>query len=87
MLQNKFFGETVTVSGLFTGTDIFEQAAGAAAGRKYDRVLIPDTMLKNDTELFLDDMTREELSEKLGLPVTAVRADGESFVRAVLAAD
>ena len=87
VLQNKFFGETVTVSGLFTGTDIFEQAAGAAAGRKYDRVLIPDTMLKNDTELFLDDMTREELSEKLGLPVTAVRADGESFVRAVLAAD
>ncbi|MGI6110243.1 MAG: DUF512 domain-containing protein [Eubacteriaceae bacterium] len=84
VLKNRFFGETVTVSGLFAGKDVLEQAKEQIRQERPDRILIPDTMLKNDTEMFLDDMTVTQISEELGLPVTVVRADGEHFVRAVL---
>ena len=78
---NHFFGETVTVSGLLTGTDLVDQLAGEDLG---DELLFPETMLKADEDIFLDDMTPAVLSRKLGVPVRPCRGDGASFVRAVL---
>ena len=78
---NHFFGETVTVSGLLTGTDLVAQLAGEDLG---DELLFPETMLKADEDIFLDDMTPKTLSQKLGVPVRACRGEGSAFVRAVL---
>lgn len=78
---NHFFGETVTVSGLLTGTDVSEQLGGEDLG---DELLYPETMLKADEDLFLDDMTPSELSRRLGVPVRACRGEGGAFVRSVL---
>lgn len=83
-IVNHFFGETVTVSGLLTGKDVSEQLAGEDLG---DELLYPETMLKADEEIFLDDMTPTELSRRLGVPVRACRGEGGSFVRAVLGVD
>ncbi|MDE5722218.1 MAG: DUF512 domain-containing protein [Clostridia bacterium] len=60
---NKFFGSTVTCTGLLTGGDILE----ALENRKdsYDAAVIPANTLKEFEQIFLDDMTVKELKKKL----------------------
>ena len=79
---NRFFGETITVSGLITGRDLIEQLKGRALG---ERLLIPDSMLRAGERIFLDDVTVEQVEEALGVPVTALPADsGFDLVDAIL---
>ena len=78
---NRFFGESITVSGLLTGKDMYEQLKGNELG---DALLIPQNTLKADEDIFLDDMTPSELSEKLGVPVLSTADGGAGFIRAVL---
>ena len=68
-IKNEFFGESITVSGLLTGGDIINQLKDKDLG---DEILIPENMLRADTEVFLDDVTVTELSEKLGVKVRVV---------------
>lgn len=56
---NKFFGERVNVSGLLTGGDIIN-ALKSIGGRR-DKILIPATALKSGEEIFLDDVTLDDL--------------------------
>ena len=78
---NRFFGETITVSGLLTGKDISEQLAGCDLG---DLLLFPGNALRSDGDLFLDDMSPEELSERLKTPVAPSRDSGEGFICDIL---
>ena len=78
---NRFFGETITVSGLLTGKDISEQLAGCDLG---DLLLFPGNALRADGDLFLDDMSPEELSERLKTPVAPSRDSGEGFICDIL---
>lgn len=64
-VENNFFGEEITVSGLLTGQDISRQLKGRELG---DFVVIPGNALR-DAEVFLDDMTILDLERELGLPV------------------
>ena len=81
-MVNRFFGETITVSGLITGRDLIEQLKGRALG---ERLLIPDSMLRAGERIFLDDVTVEQVEEALGVPVTALPADsGFDLVDAIL---
>lgn len=78
---NHFFGESITVSGLLTGKDMTEQLEGKTLG---DELLIPCNTLKADEDIFLDDMTLEELSERLGVPVVPSSDAGDGFIRSLL---
>lgn len=78
---NHFFGESVTVAGLLTGKDMSEQLAGKELG---DVLFFPENTLRAGEDIFLDDMTPEELSTKLGVPVMPGRNDGGEFVREML---
>ena len=80
-IVNNFFGESVTVAGLLTGGDVIDQLLGKDLG---DELLFPSVMLRADGDVFLDDMTPDELGEKLGVPVRAVESDGAKFIAAVL---
>lgn len=79
-IRNDFFGEMITVSGLVTGQDLKKQLAGRELG---ECLLIPCNMLRAGENVFLDDVTVEELEEELGVPVEVVDEDGASLVRAV----
>ena len=70
---NRFFGETITVAGLLTGRDLIDQLKGKDLGK---RLLISETMLRHGETVFLDDVTVEELSAALGVPVIPVPQDG-----------
>ena len=79
-VKNDFFGGTVNVTGLLTGQDILKNLKGRALG---DQVLLATNMLRAGEDVFLDDMTLEQLSKELGTPCLRVGPTGEALVRAV----
>jgi len=78
---NNFFGEHVTVTGLLTGKDVIAQLKGKELG---DELLISSSMLRAGEEVFLDDVTLEELSKVLKIKVTPVMNSGIDFVENIL---
>lgn len=80
-IRNEFFGETITVSGLITGQDLIRQLSGRDLGEK---LLLPCNMLKNEEDVFLDDISVEELSRKLNVEIVIVDEGGSDLVSAVL---
>ena len=76
---NHFFGETITVTGLIVGRDLIEAMKDVAC----DTVLICDTMLRENSDRFLDDMTLEEVSRELRRPIRVVQNNGEALIRAL----
>jgi putative radical SAM enzyme (TIGR03279 family) len=79
-IENDFFGPLITVSGLVTGQDIYKQLKD----RSYDRIYIPDNMLKADEEIFLDDITIVELEKKLNTDIVPLDLKGSSLFNAML---
>jgi len=80
-IRNDFFGEMITVSGLLTGQDILAQLKGKPLGR---RVLLPQNVLRSGEEVFLDDLTLEELKNTLQVEINIVKSSGCDFIDAVL---
>ncbi len=80
-IVNNFFGESVTVSGLLTGKDIYEQMKGKS---DYDLLLIPSSCLRQGDDLFLCGMSFTELNNGLGGNVATVTNDGFCFLEAIL---
>ena len=78
---NYFFGESITVAGLLTGKDILEQLSGEDLG---EVLYIPQNALRAGEETFLCGMTVSELSEKLGISVVPMSADGYELAVALL---
>ena len=76
---NRFFGETVTVSGLITGQDLVAQLKGMEA----DEILITESMLREGEDIFLDDMTLSTAQEELGIRITPVPDDGVDLLYAL----
>ncbi len=81
MIENRFFGEKITTSGLLTGQDLFEQLHGRD---NLGDVYISHSCLKRDEDIFLDDETLEGLSKKLGVAVIPVENDGQALFDAVV---
>lgn len=71
-VPNRFFGGAVTVTGLLTGRDIVTALSDRELGAA---VLLPDVLLREGTEMLLDDMTVEELERQLGVRVEIVPAE------------
>lgn len=80
-IKNNFFGEQITVAGLLTGKDMSEQLASLELG---EELLFPSATLRAEGDVFLDDMTPEELAEKLGVRTTPVGNEATELVRAIL---
>lgn len=78
-VENRFFGKTITVTGLIVGQDLIH----TLKGRECDEILICDTMLRESSDRFLDDMTLQEVRDALNKPVRVVRNNGGSLIRAL----
>lgn len=72
-IRNDFFGHQITVAGLITGGDLIHQLQGEDLG---DRLLISQNMLRRQECDFLDDITQQQASDALGVPVWPVESDG-----------
>jgi len=76
-VPNRFFGGKVSVTGLITGSDVL----GLINKESIDGpIILPDIVL-NEDKVFLDDLTVEELEERLSVPVSVVPSDGKGFVK------
>lgn len=78
---NSFFGDTITVAGLITASDLYEQLKDHELG---DVLFIPSVMLRNGDTVFLDNETVEGLSLKLKIPITVCEVDGSSFINEII---
>ena len=83
-IVNHFFGETIVVAGLVTGGDLIDQLKGKYLG---ERLLLPDCMLRYHENVFLDDVTIEEVERELGVPITFVAQDGFQLCDAIFGLD
>lgn len=80
-VDNNFFGTSVTVTGLLTGRDIIRTLHDHSDG--YDTLLVPDTALKEDEDIFLDDVTLSDVAEATGLKVVRVEATPDGLIHAL----
>ncbi|NMA02125.1 MAG: DUF512 domain-containing protein [Clostridia bacterium] len=81
ILENTFFGPRVTVTGLLTGTDLLQGLKNLESGAK---VIIPDILLKRGESLFLDNLTPQEIKEKLDVELIIINTTAQGLVEALL---
>lgn len=88
-IKNKFFGETITVTGLITGQDLTEQLSGMQEDgfEIGDALLVSSHMFRTGERVFLDDMTQEEAESRLAVRLCPVDSSGADFVDAILDKD
>ncbi len=72
-IRNDFFGPSINVTGLITGRDLIAQLKGKDLGQ---RLFISQNMLRRQEMDFLDDVTLEQASRELGVPIYATEQDG-----------
>ncbi len=82
-IKNNFFGENITVAGLITGTDLYEQLKGEKLG---DMLFLPSSALRSEGDMFLDSMTPAELEGRLGVKITFIENNGYDLVQKTLTA-
>ena len=81
-IKNNFFGGGVNVSGIVTGGDLIDQLRGDDLG---DRLIIPSSMLRFENDLFLDDVSTDDVERELGVTLVPVNNNGNDLVEAVIA--
>lgn len=80
-VENRFFGNTVDVAGLITGSDLIDGLKGRPLGQ---RLLISASMLRHGGDMFLDDITLDRVSAELDVPIIPVANDGYALLDAFL---
>ena len=79
-IYNEFFGEAITVSGLITGQDLIKQLKNLPLG---DELILPCTMLRAGEDVFLDDVSLNDLERELNVRVRVTDTTGYDFIRAL----
>ena len=76
-IKNNYFGENITVAGLITGVDLVEQLKGKDLG---DYLVIPSVMLKQDSNIFLDDYTVPQVEKELNIKIKVINNNGNELL-------
>ncbi len=79
-IENKFFGSTVTVTGLLTGKDILKTIVGKT---KADCLLVPNITLKDGQDMFLDNVTLKDMEESLGMQVRPIEPTPAGLIKGI----
>lgn len=80
-IENTFFGPEITVTGLITGGDLIEQLQEKELG---DYLILCKDMLKDDDDVFLDDITLDEVALRLKADIVVVENDGKQLIKAII---
>lgn len=78
VVENVLFGNNVTATGLLSGCCLL-----TLSKTTYDKMFIPANMLKFDQNIFLDDMTVNELAAKLRTQIVVVEPNAASLLTAL----
>jgi putative radical SAM enzyme (TIGR03279 family) len=77
---NRHFGESITVAGLLTGYDIIE----TVAKKRADVIFVPESSLRDNEDIFLDELTLRDVEKATGTRVEISPNDGYDFVEALI---
>lgn len=77
-IKNDFFGGNVSVAGLITATDIIRQLRGHVCSRM---LFVPEVMLREEKDLFLDNLSVKDVEKALRVKVKLVPQDGAVFAK------
>jgi putative radical SAM enzyme (TIGR03279 family) len=80
-VENRFFGTSVTVAGLLTGRDIIKALHDNTDS--YRILLVPDVSLKEDEDLFLDDVSLKDIEEATGLKTVRTESSPQGLIDAI----
>lgn len=80
-IRNDFFGNTITVTGLITATDLISQLKGRDNGTE---LLISQSMLMQNSDIFLDDKTVSDVENALDIKIKTTQNDGYDLLDAIL---
>ncbi len=84
-IKNNFYGHSVTVAGLVTGSDLIKQLKDKRLGQM---LIIPDVMLRSEGDLFLDNVSLEDVRRELGVELCTVSsASGFELIKCILNSD
>jgi putative radical SAM enzyme (TIGR03279 family) len=75
-VRNRFFEGNINIAGLIVGRDLVDAIRGFDSPG--DTILIPSVMLRDGENVFLDEMTLEEVNREVGRPVVAVERTPEA---------
>lgn len=81
-LNSQYWGQEITVTGLLTGEDLLYYLSNRDDLAL--EILLPSVMLKHDEQKFLDDITVEEVAEKLGVIIYPVKDINELINRLII---
>ncbi len=80
-IENYFFGPLITTTGLITGSDLIKNLKGK---KNLGKVLISEAMLRNEKDVFLDDLTPEDVEKEISAPIKLTACDGAALLSALL---
>jgi len=80
-VENRFFGSSVTVTGLLTGRDVMKALFDSTEG--HDMILVPDVVL-NEKNKFLDDIMLADMEEALGIPVKKIDSTPAGLMKGIV---
>jgi putative radical SAM enzyme (TIGR03279 family) len=80
-VENRFFGTSVTVAGLLTGKDVIRTLLDKIENQ--EMLLVPDVVLKDRDDMFLDDITLKDMEEALGIPVRKIESTPEGLIQGI----
>lgn len=80
-VENTFFGRSVTVAGLLTGRDVMKSLSEVI--KKGDILIIPDVVMREGDEVFLDDVSRQDVEDVLGVKAVIVESTSKGIVDAI----
>lgn len=84
-INNDFFGNTITVTGLITGQDLERQLKEKQHKCELGkRLLITSNMLRSGEEVFLDDMTVDDIEKSLDIKLVPVENSGRDLLEAII---
>lgn len=80
-IRNDFFGEKITVTGLITAQDLINQLKDKPLG---DELLLSKSMFKTNEDIFLDDITLQEVEKQLNIKIHKIDNDGFALLDGIL---
>ena len=80
-IRNDFFGDTITVTGLITAQDLIAQLKGNDLG---DNLLLSQAMVRRDSDVFLDDLTIDDVEKALNVEIRTTPSDGYELLDAIM---
>ncbi len=75
-IENYFFGPLITTTGLITGGDLIKNLEN---NEDLGMLLLSRACLRSEGDLFLDDLTPQDVSQRLQAPIEIIECDGNAL--------